>query len=111
MTFAAPECRFRASECHNIIQGSIERETEFKDRIRGEAIGPWGVVELQKAGLYDRLTETCGHHQPYLNSIGIGLLVICAQLRPNVCLPHLLRGDRYLQRAMRWPIQRRMRSR
>jgi len=23
MTFAAPACRFRASECHNIIQGSI----------------------------------------------------------------------------------------
>jgi menaquinone-9 beta-reductase len=35
----------------------VEREIEFKDRIRGEAMGPWGVLELQKLGLYERLCE------------------------------------------------------
>jgi 2-polyprenyl-6-methoxyphenol hydroxylase-like FAD-dependent oxidoreductase len=50
----------------------VEREREFKDRIRGEAIGPWGVLELQKLGLYERLSEKCGHNQPYVNTIGMG---------------------------------------
>jgi 2-polyprenyl-6-methoxyphenol hydroxylase-like FAD-dependent oxidoreductase len=50
----------------------VEREIEFKDRIRGEAIGPWGVLELQKLGLYERLSEKCAHNQPYVNTIGMG---------------------------------------
>ncbi len=29
-----------------------EREVEFKDRIRGETMAPWGVAEAQKLGLY-----------------------------------------------------------
>jgi menaquinone-9 beta-reductase len=42
-----------------------EREVEFKDRIRGETMAPWGVAEAQKLGLYDRLIETCAHEQPF----------------------------------------------
>jgi flavin-dependent dehydrogenase len=29
----------------------VERETTFKDRVRGEWIAPWGVAEAQKLGL------------------------------------------------------------
>lgn len=29
----------------------IERETEFRDRIRGEAMQPWGVAEAQRLGI------------------------------------------------------------
>ncbi|HXZ87358.1 MAG TPA: FAD-dependent monooxygenase [Candidatus Binataceae bacterium] len=47
-----------------------EREVEFKDRIRGEAMAPWGVAEAQKLGLYQRLLETCAHPQPFLQTIG-----------------------------------------
>jgi menaquinone-9 beta-reductase len=50
----------------------VEREIEFKDRIRGEAMGPWGVLELQKLGLYELLSEKCAHNQPYVNTIGMG---------------------------------------
>jgi 2-polyprenyl-6-methoxyphenol hydroxylase-like FAD-dependent oxidoreductase len=50
----------------------VEREIEFKDRIRGEAMGPWGVLELQKIGLYERLLEKCAHDYPYVNTIGMG---------------------------------------
>ena len=50
----------------------VEREAQFKDRVRGEAMGSWGVVELQKLGLYDRLVQTCGHQLPYWNTIGMG---------------------------------------
>jgi len=44
----------------------IERERQFKDRIRGEFLAPWGVAEAQKLGLYDLLLEKCAHEQPFL---------------------------------------------
>src|SRR5271155_310982 len=47
-----------------------EREVEFKDRIRGETMAPWGGAEAQKLGLYDRLKETCAHEQPNLHALG-----------------------------------------
>jgi len=47
-----------------------EREVEFKDRIRGETMAPWGVAEAQNLGLYGRLRETCAHEQPFIHIIG-----------------------------------------
>ena len=40
----------------------LERETEFVDRVRGEWIAPWGVVEAKTLGLYDHLMNAGGHH-------------------------------------------------
>jgi menaquinone-9 beta-reductase len=37
----------------------LERETEFKDRVRGEALFPWGAAELEKLGLRKHLLSTC----------------------------------------------------
>lgn len=31
----------------------VEREREFRDRVRGEALAPWGVAELDALGLLD----------------------------------------------------------
>src|SRR6185503_14602333 len=31
----------------------VEREREFRDRVRGEALAPWGVAELAEIGLLD----------------------------------------------------------
>ena len=31
----------------------LERETRFRDRVRGEALQPWGVAELQPLGVVD----------------------------------------------------------
>jgi 2-polyprenyl-6-methoxyphenol hydroxylase-like FAD-dependent oxidoreductase len=31
----------------------VEREREFRDRVRGEALAPWGVAELAELGLLD----------------------------------------------------------
>ena len=45
----------------------LERETAFKDRVRGEQMHPWGVAELRQLGLYDRLHEACGHELPWLD--------------------------------------------
>lgn len=37
----------------------VERERQFKDRVRGEGTFPWGVAELQKLGIYQLLLDTC----------------------------------------------------
>ena len=39
----------------------LERERQFKDRVRGEYLAPWGVAEARTLGLYDVLRDTCGH--------------------------------------------------
>jgi menaquinone-9 beta-reductase len=45
----------------------LERETQFKDRVRGEVMVPWGVAEAQKLGLYDLLRQTCAHELRWLD--------------------------------------------
>jgi 2-polyprenyl-6-methoxyphenol hydroxylase-like FAD-dependent oxidoreductase len=35
----------------------VERETNFKDRGRGEALAPWGVENVRRLRLFDRLAE------------------------------------------------------
>lgn len=40
----------------------LERETVYPDRVRGEWMAPWGVVELQRLGLYERVLAAGGHH-------------------------------------------------
>ena len=39
----------------------LERETRFRDRVRGEQLHSWGVAEARALGIYQRLAETCGH--------------------------------------------------
>lgn len=39
----------------------VERETRFRDRVRGEALAPWGVAEARRLGTLDLLRERCGH--------------------------------------------------
>src|SRR5262249_38883662 len=45
----------------------LEREKEFKDRVRGEAMLPWGVGETRQLGIYELLRETCFHDQPWFD--------------------------------------------
>ena len=45
----------------------LERETAFRDRVRGEQMHPWGVAEMRQLGLYDLLLEACGHELPWLD--------------------------------------------
>jgi menaquinone-9 beta-reductase len=42
----------------------LEREKQFKDRIRGEFLAPWGAAETQALGLYDLLRTTCALECP-----------------------------------------------
>lgn len=42
----------------------LERETKFKDRVRGEGMAPWGCAEARELGIYDLLTSKCAHELP-----------------------------------------------
>ena len=47
----------------------LERETEFRDRVRGEWVAPWGVVELERLGVLERLREQADAHDlPFQNT-------------------------------------------
>ena len=43
----------------------IERETQFRDRIRGELLQPWGSREAKRLGLYDDLVASCALETPF----------------------------------------------
>ncbi len=40
----------------------LERSEQYEDRVRGEWIAPWGVIETRRLGLYDLLVSAGGHH-------------------------------------------------
>lgn len=40
----------------------LERSVRHEDRVRGEWLAPWGVVEARELGLYDTLVAAGGHH-------------------------------------------------
>jgi 2-polyprenyl-6-methoxyphenol hydroxylase-like FAD-dependent oxidoreductase len=44
----------------------MERETEFRDRIRGEALQPWGVGEARQLGVAEVL-QTCANEMRWFN--------------------------------------------
>ena len=84
----------------------LEREKQFKDRIRGEGLGPWGVAELQALGVYDLLRETCGHEVPwgdiYLDSVQIAhrdMVATSPQKAPLFTFPHPTMQEILLQAA------------
>jgi len=39
----------------------IEREAQFRDRVRGEGVQPWGAAEARELGLHQPLIEDCAH--------------------------------------------------
>ncbi len=43
----------------------VERETQFKDRVRGEAMTPWGVVDTKDLGIYDLIMASGGYHPQF----------------------------------------------
>ena len=46
----------------------LEQETRFRDRVRGEALMPWGVVEARKLGIYDTIVASGGHELTWWDS-------------------------------------------
>ena len=68
----------------------LERETKFKDRVRGEAIVSWGMAEANELGISDLLKEKCGHDVPFVEA-GTGLRDLrttTLQQLPLLSFPH-----------------------
>ena len=45
----------------------VERERQFKDRVRGEALAPWGIGCARELGIFELLERRCGHMLRYWN--------------------------------------------
>jgi len=68
----------------------LEREKQFKDRVRGEAVVPWGVAEANELGICSLLKEKCAHEVPHIE-MGSGLRDLRAttlQQLPMLSFPH-----------------------
>jgi len=79
----------------------LEREKQFKDRVRGEALVPWGVAEASELGIYDLLKERCAHDVPYVEG-GSGLRDLRAttpQQSPLLSFPHHVMQETLLAAA------------
>ena len=50
----------------------LERETKFKDRVRGENMMPWGVSAAQRLGFLDDLLAARGHRAPHWRVYAMG---------------------------------------
>jgi menaquinone-9 beta-reductase len=59
----------------------LEREMQFKDRVRGENMLPWGVAAARRLGLMETLSGAGGHVTPWLNTYGMGQLMERRDLR------------------------------
>ncbi|MEZ4861023.1 MAG: FAD-dependent monooxygenase [Caldilineaceae bacterium] len=53
---------------HKVRTLLLEREEQFRDRVRGEGMWPWGVAEAQRLGIYDLLRSACGHEVHWWNN-------------------------------------------
>jgi 2-polyprenyl-6-methoxyphenol hydroxylase-like FAD-dependent oxidoreductase len=72
----------------------VERERVFRDRVRGEVMAAWGIVEARQLGLYELLRERCAVHVPYLtyhvegNGAPVDLLAAAPHFEPSLAFHH-----------------------
>jgi menaquinone-9 beta-reductase len=79
----------------------LEREKQFRDRVRGEAVVSWGVAEANELGICRLLKETCAHDVPYVES-GSGsrdLRATALQQLPLLSFPHQVMQETLLAAA------------
>jgi menaquinone-9 beta-reductase len=84
----------------------LEREHQFKDRVRGEVMAPWGVAEAKALGIYEPIRATCGQDiQWFAFSMGPGpgtprdLIATTPQQLPSLALNHPRRQEVLLEAA------------
>ena len=51
----------------------LERETRFKDRVRGENILPWGIAAARRLEIYDTLIDAGGNVAPIWATYTMGV--------------------------------------
>ena len=73
----------------------LERERQFRDRVRGEVMVSWGVAEARELGIYKLLLETCGRELRWF-ALTVGpesgpprdLIATTPQRAPDLAFPH-----------------------
>lgn len=50
----------------------LEKELQFRDRVRGETLAPWGVAEARELGIAELLLKTCANRILWMD-MGFGL--------------------------------------
>jgi 2-polyprenyl-6-methoxyphenol hydroxylase-like FAD-dependent oxidoreductase len=79
----------------------LERERQFKDRVRGEGVVSWGVAEANELGICHLLREKCAYDVPYVEA-GSGLRDLRAttlQQLPLLSFPHQVMQETLLAAA------------
>jgi menaquinone-9 beta-reductase len=79
----------------------LEREKQFKDRVRGEGVTPWGVAEANELGICGLLKEKCALEVPYVET-GSGLRDLrttTVQQLPLLSFPHQVMQETLLVAA------------
>jgi menaquinone-9 beta-reductase len=79
----------------------LEREKQFKDRVRGEGVVPWGVAEANELGIHDLLKEKCALDVPFVEA-GSGLRDLrttTPQQLPLLSFPHQVMQETLLAAA------------
>lgn len=78
----------------------VERETRFRDRIRGEMLQPWGSREAKRLGIYDELLSCCALEAPFWSYFIAGKFVRVRDLKATtpegdcvLTLPHQTMQD------------------
>jgi len=85
----------------------LEKETQFRDRVRGEALMPWGVAEARRLGIVDLLLQTCAMPVPWVD-MGFGprnLAETTAQKEPALTYCHPEMQEALLAEAERLGAQ------
>src|SRR5438093_10930448 len=65
----------------------LERERRFADRVRGEALMPWGVAWARALGLDPLLRATCGDELPSFELFMGGAEILRRDLVATTCPP------------------------
>jgi 2-polyprenyl-6-methoxyphenol hydroxylase-like FAD-dependent oxidoreductase len=90
----------------------VERETRFRDRIRGELLLPWGSREAKRLGLYDDLVARCALEGPFWSFFAAGAFVRARDLKATtpdgsccLTLPHPAMQETLLSLAQAAGVQ------
>jgi menaquinone-9 beta-reductase len=72
---------------HSLV---LEREKQFRDRVRGEGMWPWGEGEAKLPDIYDLLCTTCAFGRRWLSGLGPDrdLVSTTPQQLPNLQFYH-----------------------
>src|SRR5262245_48251434 len=84
----------------------IEHQSEFRDRIRGEVLMPWGSLEAKQLGIYEFLLDRCAIEVAFYSRHRSGAPAMARDLKAttpaNTCcmtFPHAAMQEALLARA------------